>query len=182
MPTIGIDFQEFMVMPVGAPTFAEALRCGAEIFHALKSGAAPGGPVDRGRRRRRLRPGHRSRRAKRSTSSRKRSQRRRLQARRRRAARARLRGERIFQGRRATSWRARGRACRRAKWPTSSPSLPPTIRSPRSRTAWPRTIWHGWKALTERLGGRVQLVGDDLFVTNVKRLAAASTTASPIRS
>ena len=32
-----IDFQEFMVMPVGAPSFAEALRCGAEIFHALKS-------------------------------------------------------------------------------------------------------------------------------------------------
>jgi enolase len=32
-----IDFQEFMVMPVGAPTFSEALRCGAEIFHALKS-------------------------------------------------------------------------------------------------------------------------------------------------
>ena len=38
----GIDFQEFMVMPVGAPTFAEALRCGAEIFHALKIGASPG--------------------------------------------------------------------------------------------------------------------------------------------
>ncbi len=33
----GIDFQEFMVMPVGAPSFAEALRCGAEIFHALKN-------------------------------------------------------------------------------------------------------------------------------------------------
>ncbi len=33
----GIDFQEFMVMPVGAPSFAEALRCGSEIFHALKS-------------------------------------------------------------------------------------------------------------------------------------------------
>ncbi len=31
-----IDIQEFMVMPVGAPTFAEALRMGAEIFHALK--------------------------------------------------------------------------------------------------------------------------------------------------
>jgi enolase len=31
-----IDFQEFMVMPVGAPTFAEALRMGAEIFHTLK--------------------------------------------------------------------------------------------------------------------------------------------------
>jgi enolase len=34
----GIDFQEFMVMPVGAPTFSEALRCGAEIFHTLKKG------------------------------------------------------------------------------------------------------------------------------------------------
>src|SRR6478672_6131233 len=34
----GIDFQEFMVMPAGAANFQEALRCGAEIFHALKSG------------------------------------------------------------------------------------------------------------------------------------------------
>jgi len=32
-----IDFQEFMVMPVGADSFSEALRCGAEIFHALKA-------------------------------------------------------------------------------------------------------------------------------------------------
>jgi enolase len=32
-----IDFQEFMIMPKGAPTFAEAVRYGAEIFHALKS-------------------------------------------------------------------------------------------------------------------------------------------------
>ena len=32
-----IDFQEFMVMPVGAPSFAEALRAGAEIFQTLKS-------------------------------------------------------------------------------------------------------------------------------------------------
>jgi enolase len=31
-----IDFQEFMILPVGAATFAEALRCGAEVFHALK--------------------------------------------------------------------------------------------------------------------------------------------------
>ncbi|MGI9017564.1 MAG: phosphopyruvate hydratase [Euzebya sp.] len=33
----GIDFQEFMVMPVGASSFSEALRCGTEIFHSLKS-------------------------------------------------------------------------------------------------------------------------------------------------
>jgi len=31
-----IDFQEFMIMPVGAPTFSEALRYGAEVFHSLK--------------------------------------------------------------------------------------------------------------------------------------------------
>jgi enolase len=30
--------------------------------------------------------------------------------------------------------------------------------------------WGGWKSVTERLGGRIQLVGDDLFVTNVERL------------
>ena len=33
-----IDFQEFMIMPVGAPTLADAVRCGAEIFHTLKKG------------------------------------------------------------------------------------------------------------------------------------------------
>jgi enolase len=33
-----IDVQEFMIMPVGAPTFAEGLRMGAEIFHSLKKG------------------------------------------------------------------------------------------------------------------------------------------------
>ena len=38
-----IDIQEFMVMPVGAPTFAEGLRTGAEIFHALKAQLAGAG-------------------------------------------------------------------------------------------------------------------------------------------
>ncbi len=38
-----IDIQEFMIMPVGAPTFAEALRMGAEIFHALKKGLKDAG-------------------------------------------------------------------------------------------------------------------------------------------
>ena len=32
-----IDFQEFMIMPAGLPSFSEALRCGAEVFHALKA-------------------------------------------------------------------------------------------------------------------------------------------------
>ena len=38
-----IDFQEFMIMPVGAPTFAEALRMGAEVFHTLKKALADAG-------------------------------------------------------------------------------------------------------------------------------------------
>ena len=38
-----IDFQEFMVMPVGADSLAEAVRCGAEIFHTLKKGLAKAG-------------------------------------------------------------------------------------------------------------------------------------------
>ena len=38
-----IDVQEFMVMPVGAPSFSEALRCGAEIFHTLKKALAAAG-------------------------------------------------------------------------------------------------------------------------------------------
>ena len=33
----GVDVQEFMVAPIGAPTFREALRQGAEVYHALKS-------------------------------------------------------------------------------------------------------------------------------------------------
>jgi enolase len=42
--------------------------------------------------------------------------------------------------------------------------------------------WEGWKALTDRIGGKVQLVGDDLFVTNKRRLAdgIASGTANSI--
>lgn len=38
-----IDFQEFMIMPVGAPNFTEALRMGAEVFHNLKSVLKKGG-------------------------------------------------------------------------------------------------------------------------------------------
>ncbi len=38
-----IDFQEFMIMPVGAPTFAEGLRMGVEVFHTLKSGLKQAG-------------------------------------------------------------------------------------------------------------------------------------------
>jgi len=38
-----IDFQEFMIVPLGAPSFREGLRMGAEVFHALKKGLAAAG-------------------------------------------------------------------------------------------------------------------------------------------
>ena len=40
-----VDIQEFMIAPIGAPTFAEALRWGAEVYHALKSVLQKQGPV-----------------------------------------------------------------------------------------------------------------------------------------
>ena len=50
-----VDVQEFMIAPIGAATFAEALRWGAEVYHALKSVLKKRGPGDRPRRRGRLR-------------------------------------------------------------------------------------------------------------------------------
>ena len=42
--------------------------------------------------------------------------------------------------------------------------------------------WDGWNLLTQRLGSRVQLVGDDLFVTNVERLERGIRDGRPTRS
>ena len=43
--------------------------------------------------------------------------------------------------------------------------------------------WEGWQKLTERLGNKIQIVGDDIFVTNLKRLSnAASKRTRPTRS
>ena len=53
-----VDIQEFMIVPVGRRRFAEALRVGAEVFHALK-GVLKGAACDRGGRRGRLRAGPR---------------------------------------------------------------------------------------------------------------------------
>ena len=50
-----VDLQEFMLAPVGAASFAEALRWGVETYHALKALLHERGPVDRARRRRWLR-------------------------------------------------------------------------------------------------------------------------------
>ena len=50
-----IDFQEFMILPLGAPSLKEAVRWGAEIFQTLKEPAQEGRPQHQCRRRGRLR-------------------------------------------------------------------------------------------------------------------------------
>ncbi len=45
-----------------------------------------------------------------------------------------------------------------------------SIRSSPLKTAWPRTIGRAGKSLTDELGSKIQLVGDDIFVTNTERL------------
>jgi enolase len=164
-----IDFQEFMIMPLGAPSFAEALRMGAEIFHTLKKNLKDAGHDtnvgDEGG----FAPGLRS--ADEALG---------LLARSVEAAGYRLGEQVVFaldpaasefgQGGRyelageGRSLDAEGMVrlyddlCRR--YP---------IRSIEDGLA--EDDWDGWKALTDALGNKVQLVGDDLFVTNPGILA-----------
>jgi enolase len=52
----------------------------------------------------------------------------------------------------------------------------------RLKTGFDEDDWEGHKALTDKIGKRVQLVGDDLFVTNTERLSAASKWARQLDS
>ena len=169
------DFQEFMVMPVGVASFSEALRAGAEIYAALRTSCTTSGHAT-GRRRGRLRAVAADERGRRrvilgpsrppatgpARTSRSRSTRRRPSSSKRPAARD---GAPT-----ATSSPARaGRSTRRDDRPVGrlGRALPDRLAS---RTGWPRTTGTAGHALTERLGETVQLIGDDLFVTNTERL------------
>ena len=161
-----LDLQEFMVVPAGAETFAEALRIGAEIFHALKAllhgrglatgvgdegGFAPDLPGSEAAIEVILeaadRAGHR---------------------------------ERIgiaLDPAMSELWRdgryvleAEGRELDREEvlgfWEALTRRFPIVS----LEDALAEDEWDSWRDLTARLGERVQLVGDDLFVTNVERL------------
>ncbi len=163
----GVDVQEFMIAPVGAATFREALQQGAEVYHALKAvlkkkglstglgdegGFAPDLPNNRealdliGRRRRGRRPQARPRH--------------RAGPRRRRGGV--LREEEVLLRGQEAQQRRHGRR--------TTPSSSTPTRSSRIEDPLDEEDWDGWKALTEQLGDRVQIVGDDLFVTNTERL------------
>ena len=166
-----VDIQEFMVVPLGAPTFGEALRYGAEIFHALKKvlkakGAATGVGDEGGYapsldsneqalalileaiRQAGLRPGEHVALAIDSAAS---------EFFDRSSGRYRLKGEgKEYDGRELVEWYA----ALVSKYPIVS-----------IEDGCDENDWATWKLLTEKLGGRIQLVGDDLFVTDVERLA-----------
>jgi enolase len=161
-----VDFQEFMVMPVGASSFAEALRAGAEIFHALrgilKARGQSTGVGDEGG----FAPNLKSNREAVEVV---------LEA----VGKAGLKaGGDIFLALDVASselWAGGGRyVFKKSGEPerTSDQMI-------RLYDDWLRQYpiasiedglaesdWNGWKALTAALGDRVQLVGDDVFVTN----------------
>ena len=166
-----IDFQEFMIMPKGAPTFAEALRYGAEVFHALKSVLKDRGLStaigDEGGFAPKLSSAEDA-----------------LESIATAVDKAGYKlGEQIFIALDAASsefydkesgayvFKKSDGSRRSAEelidlYETLSQRFP--IISIEDGCA--ENDWAGWKKLTERLGDRVQLVGDDLFVTNVEFL------------
>jgi enolase len=165
----GIDFQEFMVMPVGAANFAEALRCGAEIFHALKSalhqaGLATGVGDEGG-----FAPNLQSAREAldfilKSVES----------------AGYKIGSEVLLAlDCASTEFFKDGSYAMEGEGRTLSPEdmvdfladLASAYPIASIEDGMAEDDMIGWKALTERIGDRVQLVGDDLFVTNSKRLS-----------
>jgi enolase len=165
----GIDFQEFMVMPVGAPTFAEALRCGAEIFHALKGALHSAGfstaVGDEGG----FAPAIQSSREALDFIEKAVS-----------AAGYKLGGDVLLALDCAASeyfkngayrMEGEGKTFSSAENADFLASLAADYPIASIEDGMAEDDWQGWKLLTDKIGGKVQLVGDDLYVTNVKRLS-----------
>ena len=164
-----VDFQEFMIVPAGAPSFSEALRMGAEVFHNLKK-TLPRPQAQR--------PRSATRAASRRTSSptRRRSRRSSRASRRPATRRARTSSSR-WTPRRARSTRAASTTSHHEGRKLSSEEMASYWADMAGKypivsieDGMDEEDWDGWKALTDRIGDSVQLVGDDLFVTNTERL------------
>jgi enolase len=159
-----IDLQEFMIVPAGADSFAEALRIGAETYHALKKvladqglatavgdegGFAPDLPSSEGAIGAILeaadRAGHRDRIA---------------------VALDPASSEFYADG----VYRFEGREAGGAEMADFYAGLADEFPLVSIEDGVAEDDWDAWEALTERLGDRLQLVGDDVFVTNPERL------------
>lgn len=164
----GLDMQEFMIIPLGAPTFSEALRYGVEVFHSLKSlidadgmsttvgdegGFAPRlssneaglGLIMRAIEKAGYRPGEQIAIGLDCASS------------------EFYRDGRYHLHAENRSLDSDEFAAYLEDWVNRYPII--SIEDGMSEADWA-----GWKGLTDRLGKRVQLVGDDIFVTNPKIL------------
>ncbi|MFL6228447.1 MAG: phosphopyruvate hydratase [Pyrinomonadaceae bacterium] len=164
-----VDFQEFMVVPLGAPSFAEALRAGAEIFYALKSvlhkrGLATSVGDEGG-----FAPNLRSNEEAVETI---------LEAIRQAGYKAGAdvmlaldpAASEFYDGKNYVFKKSDKRKLSSAEmvayWKSWVEQYP--IISVEDGMA--ENDWDGWKLLTDEVGARVQLVGDDLFVTNTEFL------------
>jgi len=164
-----VDFQEFMVMPVGAPSFSEALRCGAEIFHnlktVLKSRGYSTGVGDEGG----FAPNLKSNEEAVETI---------LEAIENAGYKAGQNvmlaldpaasefysnGKYVFKKSDKRELSSEEMAAYWTDWCGKYPIIS-------IEDGMAENDWEGWKALTASVGKNVQLVGDDLFVTNVKFL------------
>jgi hypothetical protein len=116
-----VDLQEFMIMPVGAASFSEALRWGVETYHVLKKVLADRGLSTGHRRRGRLRPEPRLQRGSRAAARRGHREGR-LHPRRRHRHRARHRQLRVLLATAPTTWPARAARSRRRRWWTTWPT------------------------------------------------------------
>jgi enolase len=164
----GIDFQEFMIVPVGAPTFSEALRCGTEVFHALKSGLHQAGLstavgdeggfapainsaregldfIDRAVTAAGYGLGHDVLLALDCAAS-----------------------EFFKNG--AYQMKGEGKTLSSIEMTDYLAALAANYPIASIEDGLAEDDWEGWKQLTDKVGDKIQLVGDDLFVTNVKRL------------
>jgi enolase len=163
-----IDFQEFMIMPVGAPNFREALRMGAEIFHTLKKSLHDAGHNtnvgDEGGFAPNLKSpdealGYISKAVEKAGYS---------------------LGEEIFFALdpASTEFFRDGRYVLDGEGKSLEPAAMVEVYADLCKRypivsiedGMAEDDWSGWKALTDRLGKSVNLVGDDLFVTDVNRL------------
>ncbi len=161
-----VDIQEFMIAPIGAPTFRDALRQGAEVYHALKSvlkkrglatgvGDEGGFAPDLGSNREALdliaeAIGHAGLELGRDV----------VLALDVAATEFCTDGRYTFEGATKT---AEEMTAYYAELVAAYPIV--SIEDPLDEDDW-----DGWKAITDQLGAKTQLVGDDLFVTNVERL------------
>ncbi|HSQ98745.1 MAG TPA: phosphopyruvate hydratase [Sphingomicrobium sp.] len=164
----GIDFQEFMIMPVGAPNFAEALRCGSEIFHALKSALHQAGLSTS--------VGDEGGFAPKIDNSREALD---FIEKAVNAAGYALGGDVLLALDCAASeyfkdgayrMEGEGKVFSSAENANFLAELASSYPIASIEDGMAEDDWAGWKLLTDKLGSKVQLVGDDLFVTNVKRL------------